>query len=518
MTIKLSAAPGSLGAGLSRAQVAMLAAVGVVGLGGTGGLVYHVVSKPAVAAPAPASLQEVKLAERVDERRSRAEADAKRLKQQELGQGYRFDGQGNLVSAAADTTDLPQNKFGLVDTPPAPSTPEPVTTAIGRGIERTNRDAEYDDELGDEPTRRRGATAAGEQRDEGGGGGEGRGVTLGSMLGYSTVPGATWAARRPERGVATGSGSGRPGEGERGRSGESAIEKATAAAEDSSRLLDQAIRGKGRDETGDVSAQPRSGLGPGGGSGYWGPGPQNSHGPAGAGEALYAEEKPATRGPQAFATGAVGDMTIGGGVGPDQVVRQGKFLDCVVVNQIRADLVDSPVIAMVARDFISLDGKYVLVPAGSKLLGEAGRVQNLQQVRVYIKFERIIFPDQRSAYFPSRKVPAVDEIGAVGVEGDVDRHLVLQFGAAVMLGVLDGIGAAVQSPTAAATPTIRDLVMARTSTNFSTVLAGVVEKYANVVPTVTVASGSKMKVFFAEDVRLSPYGRSADLPWMHEER
>jgi type IV secretory pathway VirB10-like protein len=137
---------------------------------------------------------------------------------------------------------------------------------------------------------------------------------------------------------------------------------------------------------------------------------------------------------------------------------------------------------------------------------------------VYIKFDRVVFPDQRSAYFPTRKVPAVDGIGAVGVEGDVDRHLVLQFGAAVMLGVLDGIGAAVQSPNAATNPTLRDLVMARTSANFSTVLAGMIEKYANVVPTVTVESGSKMKVFFAEDVRLSPYARSADLSWMREGR
>ena len=207
-------------------------------------------------------------------------------------------------------------------------------------------------------------------------------------------------------------------------------------------------------------------------------------------------------------------MRIGGAVGADEVVRQGKFLDCVLVNEIRADLVDSPTIARVARDFVSLDGKYVLVPAGSKLLGEAGRVQNLQQERVYIKFDRVVFPDQRSAYFPVRKVPAVDRGGAVGIDGDVDRHLMLQFGAAVMLGVLDGIGAATQSPSAGTNPTLRDLMMARTSADFSSVIAGVIQKYANVVPTVTVTAGTKMKVFFSEDVRMSPYLATRDLSWM----
>jgi hypothetical protein len=35
-----------------------------------------------------------------------------------------------------------------------------------------------------------------------------------------------------------------------------------------------------------------------------------------------------------------------------------------------------------------------------------------------------------------------------------------------------------------------------------------------VVPTITVESGSNMKVFFAEDVRLSPYMRSRELSWV----
>jgi type IV secretory pathway VirB10-like protein len=153
-------------------------------------------------------------------------------------------------------------------------------------------------------------------------------------------------------------------------------------------------------------------------------------------------------------------MRIGGDIGKEEIVRQGKFLDCVVVNEVRADLMESPIIAMVSRDFVSLDGQHVLVPAGSKLIGSAGRVQNLQQARVYIRFDRLLFPDQRSAYFPVRRLPAVDGAGAVGVAGDVDRHFMLMFGSAVMLGMLDGLAAAVQGANASATPAARELIMA----------------------------------------------------------
>ena len=148
--------------------------------------------------------------------------------------------------------------------------------------------------------------------------------------------------------------------------------------------------------------------------------------------------------PQAFARGGVGDMRIS--AGPEVVVRQGKFLDCATVNQLRVDLAESPVIAMVTRNFLSPDGNHVLVPAGAKLLGSAGAVQSLQQARVYIQFDRVIFPDQRSAYFPVRQVGAVEGSGAIGIPGDVDRHFFLQFGAAIMLGVLDGLAARCSTP------------------------------------------------------------------------
>jgi type IV secretory pathway VirB10-like protein len=83
-----------------------------------------------------------------------------------------------------------------------------------------------------------------------------------------------------------------------------------------------------------------------------------------------------------------------------------------------------------------------------------------------------------------------------------------------MLGLLDGLAAAVEGASSAATPTARDLIMGRTSMNLSQVVSGILARYGNVVPTITVEAGSKMKVFFAEDVRMSPYMRSRELSWV----
>lgn len=492
--------------GINPRQASVIAGAGILGVALSAAFVWKVMAAPSRAEPGRRSADEVRLSERAQKEKARAEAQARKIRQSEVGQGMRFDAEGNLVEALPEgLSDLPANR--ALDE--AASLPPP-SDEIARGIVKPRRSPSHggydptEEEFGAEDeavTAGRGGRGVATD-DEGGRVGD----APGPMLGYSTVRSAKWATRRPELGD------------ERGAS---AAPKATAKDREDAAMdrVVQAMEESVRREGAPTPGAPAPGLTGPAAAGLWTNGPQVSPGPSSRGEALYAENgAPAEQAPQAFAAGGIGDMRIGGNVGPDHVVRQGKFLDCVLVTRLRADLVDSPVIAMVSRDYVSLDGKYVLVPAGTKLLGSAGAVGNLQQARVYIKFDRLIYPDQRSAYFPIRKVTAVDGEGAVGIEGDVNRHFMLQFGAAVMLGMLDGLAAAVQGPGSAGQPTLRELVAARTSTNLSTVVAGVIQKYANVVPTITVEPGAAMKVFFSEDVRMSPYLTTSELSWLRGRR
>jgi type IV secretory pathway VirB10-like protein len=428
------------------------------------------------AAAATMSPEGQKLVDKGEARRAQTRSAAERLQQEDVGEGYQFDSTGQLLGVPADGSDLPENRRLAAVTAPAAAAaasapgagaaaggvagPAGVPGEVAEGV-RHERPGES-------------ATAVKPEETD-------RSLLTHSMLAYSTVKSATWAERRPQ-----GDGESRPSGG-------------PGRPEDRQGGDEQLLKGMERLVSASTPGMAGGGLGE-----------VAQSGPSKAGEALY----PAERSTQAFPRGGVGDMRIGRGAGPDEIVRQGKFLDCVLVNELRVDLVESPVIAMVTRDFLTLNGGFVLVPAGAKLIGTAGTVQNLQQVRVYLKFERIIFPDQRTAFFPERQVGAVDGMGAVGIAGDVDRHFMLQFGAAVMLGVLDGLAGAIQSPTAVGSPGARDLILARTSANFSTVLAGILQRYANVVPTETVEPAMPLKVFFAEDVKMSPYMRSSELSWM----
>jgi type IV secretion system protein VirB10 len=449
----------------------------------------------AVMTPEQARLQSL-----VERKRTEARASANRLRQHRVGEGIRFDEQGNLLGAPPSADELLPNKtlneaIGAVGAAErkvdekahdkvAALTRE-VEEAARAEVEEVEREVPPPRRVNEEERPRRGRRVRGgseSEKDE-----EEFGAR--SALAYSTVSAASWARQRPDApgSAKDGGGTVRAGVQEEGLSGEEdAMDRLAMAAE-------QALRNpSGQGLPGTVFPSGEMG------------------GSSASGSKLYASERglPAVRASQGEA-GDVGDMRIGGAV-PTTVVRQGKFLDCELTHELRADLVESPVTAMVGRDFISLDQKHVLVPAGAKLIGSAGRVQNVQQSRVYIRFERIIYPDQRTAWFPRRDVPALDASGAIGVDGDVDRHFLLQFGSAIVLGVLDGLAAAVQGR-GGADPSLQALVTGKTSANMTNVLVGIIGRYGNVVPTVTVPAGARLKVYFSEDVELTPYMATSDL-------
>ncbi len=455
------------GAGAMGGKAGIIALVlgGVTGMGAVGGLLYKAFS-PAKAATHQQSAGEANIASKAEAARTRAEAGVPRMRQEEVGSGYQFDSLGNYIQPKVDSKDLPENQ-PLVSLEAAPGG---AASKIATGIReeepprswRKDRDEARETDPGMFKERR-------EARKED------RADLQGSMLGYTTSPSARWAARRAERGAGAPAGNAAPVS-----SDEAQIRANNQSMERLASLAEKAM----------------------------------------AGSQEAAPKQPAETASQTVPPGEVADMRISGGTGPDVVVREGKFLDCVLINRVESDIADSPVMAQVARDFMSLDGKDVLIPAGAKIYGTAGKVQSLQQAKLFISFHKIVLPRRtpdetpKVAYFPTRQFPAMDSMGRLGVGGQVNRHMMLQFGAAIMLGVFDGLAAQVQSPGSEDNPTARDLVMSRTSQNFSNVVNAVIQRYANVVPTVTIKEGTKLKCYFTQDVELTPFMATRDLSWV----
>ena len=189
---------------------------------------------------------------------------------------------------------------------------------------------------------------------------------------------------------------------------------------------------------------------------------------------------------------------------------EGEMIESVLLNRIIADTEPSPVICQISKDVFDNTGRYVVLPANSRIVGLSQVVNYKGAHRLFISFHRIILPNGPSIDFPpsKRAMKALDSTGALGVVSNVERHWFLQFGTAIFFGVLDGIaGAAQRSQDLYST---RSIVLGRTSENFQRILDNIMSQYSTIVPTIRVDQGKRLKIYLSDDVLISPYARITD--------
>lgn len=115
-----------------------------------------------------------------------------------------------------------------------------------------------------------------------------------------------------------------------------------------------------------------------------------------------------------------------------RIVPQGFVVPAVLETAIDSDLPGS-VRAVVSRDVRGFDGAQVLIPRGSKLIGQYRSAAAVGQTRAFVVWSRIITPTGVSIDVGS---PATDQLGRGGLAGSADTHFFQRFGAAILLSVI----------------------------------------------------------------------------------
>ena len=118
----------------------------------------------------------------------------------------------------------------------------------------------------------------------------------------------------------------------------------------------------------------------------------------------------------------------------DALVAQGTMIRGVLETAVQSDL-PGMVRAVVTENVWSFDGRRVLIPAGSRLVGEykSGIAQG--QTRVFVVWTRMLRSDGASVQLGSN---GTDDLGRAGNAGFVDNHYVERFGSAIMLSIVGG--------------------------------------------------------------------------------
>ncbi|HEX7943241.1 MAG TPA: type IV secretion system protein VirB10, partial [Phenylobacterium sp.] len=184
-----------------------------------------------------------------------------------------------------------------------------------------------------------------------------------------------------------------------------------------------------------------------------------------------------------------------------RTVPQGAVIAAVLETAINSDLPGS-VRAVVSRDVRSFDGSRVLIPRGSKLVGQYKSAAAVGQTRAFVVWSRIISPTGITIDVGS---PATDRLGRGGLDGEVDTHFFRRFGASILLSVVSA-GSQALANSAAGSRGNNTLVIGSPA-QASQVADAALQQQINIPDTIKVAQGAPVQVFVARDLDFSAVAR-----------
>ena len=175
-------------------------------------------------------------------------------------------------------------------------------------------------------------------------------------------------------------------------------------------------------------------------------------------------------------------------------VPQGAVIAGVLETAINSDL-PGYVRAVVSRDVKGFDGRKILIPRGSRLIGQYRSGLAAGQSRAFIVWTRLMRPDGVTVQLGS---PVTDPLGRAGLGGKVDSHFLKRFGSAILLSVVEAGLGRLQNNGAD--------VIVRSAEDAKSVASTTLERDINIPPTVKVPQGAPIRIFLARDLDFSGTG------------
>ncbi|ESQ74121.1 type IV secretion system protein VirB10 [Asticcacaulis sp. AC402] len=218
--------------------------------------------------------------------------------------------------------------------------------------------------------------------------------------------------------------------------------------------------------------------------------PPGTDTPAAQGAAPGTAPPPALNPNQQFLASANGEVSqrawrIGD---PSKVVPQGAVIPATLETAINSDL-PGYTRAVVSRDIRSFDGTAILIPKGSRLIGQYKSGLTSGETRAFIVWNRLIRPDGLSIQLAS---PATDDLGQAGMSGKVDSHFAKRFGSAILLSVVNGLSSAAGRN--------GSTIVIGSSSGATGVIGEALSNDIKIPPTIKVPQGASIQVFTARDL------------------
>lgn len=193
----------------------------------------------------------------------------------------------------------------------------------------------------------------------------------------------------------------------------------------------------------------------------------------------------------------------------DQVLQAGSVIPATLLTKLTSDNMQSVIVAVVRQNvYDSVTGTNVLIPAGSRLIGEP---MGMNGARINISFQRIIFPNGHSVQLPNFE--AIDGIGQSGIKDKYTKHTWTRLRSVLTGSIIAGV-AGLADKTKKVTTSSGSTTTEESNKAMEDAIAALIdgvsniaERDADIPPTGTIREGYQFNLMLHADIQIRPYTR-----------
>jgi type IV secretion system protein VirB10 len=186
--------------------------------------------------------------------------------------------------------------------------------------------------------------------------------------------------------------------------------------------------------------------------------------------------------------------------GPRLRLAEGTVIETVLINRLEGTFA-GPVLCLVTTPTYSQNRQHVLIPAGARVIGTSSPVQSWGDSRLAVTFHRLVMPDGHA--YSLDRFKGLNQIGETGLRDEVNRHYLQVFGASLAIGAISGL--AQFNTRSGFDSSFTDAYRQAAGASLATSTSRVLDHYLNVLPTITIREGFRIKVYLTNDMELPVY-------------
>jgi type IV secretory pathway VirB10-like protein len=182
-------------------------------------------------------------------------------------------------------------------------------------------------------------------------------------------------------------------------------------------------------------------------------------------------------------------------------LKAGTLIPGILISGINSDLPGGVTAQVSENVWDTATGKYVLIPKGTRILGVYDSQVTFGQRRVLLVWNRLVFPNGTTLDIAGS--PGVDQAGYSGLSGKVNEHWGTMLKSALLASVFVA-GAEIvydsDSSVNSENKSPRDVAAESAAGSIIDMGTKLMNKAADIQPTITIRPGKKMGIFVQRDV------------------